>query len=381
MHEFEKSGEKCAVVQGVAGDVAENTDVALFLREAAHDLHRTGQQENVDNGHQAGRRSELDVLRRHDHRSVFSAQSRQRLVETQCALRQADDRLQIEIDAAVFQRVADGLEQFGLWRLKTGFRRTSAQNGRSGAFDRRTAFRAFGSEVVHQALECLKLVYDLAVLRERAGLDHLVGVIDSGVKFLQRHLQTPLQAGDFTICDSARPAMTSIGVYLETAKREHDARKKTRRCARKQVHRNTHGGAEEQVGRSNQEPRHHSIRSIRKRSSPIRYFQFLNQIESGRAAFAMVNERQMLSLRMIATHSLCRRLDYFARSRMMARAANVASTSNGSSPSQTLAIHSANSSRSASIWSSGGRGSNRSQKPWMKASEGRPRPRSPSSNA
>ncbi|HVE04644.1 MAG TPA: hypothetical protein VNB30_11365 [Rhizomicrobium sp.] len=157
---------------------------------------------------------------------------------------------------------------------------------------------------MHQALEGLKLVYDLAVLRERAGLDHLVGVIDSGVKFLRRHFQTPLEAGNFAICDSPRPAMASIGMYLETAKRQHDARKKTRRCALKQVHRNTHGGAEEQVCRSNQEPRHHSIRSIRKRSLPIRYFQFLNQIESGHAAFAMVNERQMLSLRMIATYRL-----------------------------------------------------------------------------
>jgi len=44
-------------------------------------------------------------------------------------------------------------EQFGLVaRLKIGFRRASAQDWRFGVFDRRAAFGAFGSEIVHQAL-------------------------------------------------------------------------------------------------------------------------------------------------------------------------------------------------------------------------------------
>ncbi|HEY2886912.1 MAG TPA: hypothetical protein VGJ08_17010 [Rhizomicrobium sp.] len=137
---------------------------------------------------------------------------------------------------------------------------------------------------MHQALEGLKLAYDLAVLRKGAGLAHFVDVIDSGMKLFQGQFEAALQARDFTIGDSACAAMASIGVNLETTQRQYHPGKKTRRCAFEQVHGNTHGGAEEQVRRSNQEPRHHSIRSIRKRSSPIRYFQFLNQIESGRAS-------------------------------------------------------------------------------------------------
>src|SRR6185437_7425257 len=102
-HELEKWREELRIDHRVAGNVAEDADVALLLRQTAHNLYAAEEEQVVDNRHQALRRGELDVLGRHDDRSVFAAQARQRLIEAQLALRQADDRLEIEIDATLFE--------------------------------------------------------------------------------------------------------------------------------------------------------------------------------------------------------------------------------------------------------------------------------------
>jgi hypothetical protein len=117
---------------------------------------------------------------------------------------------------------------------------------------------------MHQALERPKLAYNLAVLRKSAGFDHLVDVVDSGVKPFQALFEAALQAGDFAFGDSACAALASIGVYLKTAERQHNAGKETRRCAREQVHGDTHGGAKEQVDCCDQCSRHVSIRRFAK---------------------------------------------------------------------------------------------------------------------
>src|SRR5512137_167280 len=104
MHEFQELREELGIRQRVARYIAEHTDVALLLGEAAYDLHAAKKQKIVDDRHESGRRGDLDILRRHDDRAVFGAQARQGLIEAQLALRQADDRLEIKINAVLLQR-------------------------------------------------------------------------------------------------------------------------------------------------------------------------------------------------------------------------------------------------------------------------------------
>ena len=97
---------------------------------------------------------------------------------------------------------------------------------------------------MHQAFEGLKLAQNLRCCAKARDSTTLLMSSISGVKFFQGHFEAALQAHDFNVGDSACAAMTFIGVDLETTKRQHDAGKKTRRCAGEQVHGNTHGGAE-----------------------------------------------------------------------------------------------------------------------------------------
>jgi hypothetical protein len=90
-------------------DVAEDADPALLLRQPAHDLHAAEQQEVVDGGDQARRLGDRQVFRRHDHPARGVAQPRVALVIGRAPLRQADHRLQVEVDAVVGQRLADDL--------------------------------------------------------------------------------------------------------------------------------------------------------------------------------------------------------------------------------------------------------------------------------
>jgi len=89
--------------QSLAGDVAEDADVAALLGQAAHDLHAAEQQQIVHHAHQARLAGHRDILGRHDDLAIVIAQPRQRLVIAQLALRQADHRLQIKIDAILFE--------------------------------------------------------------------------------------------------------------------------------------------------------------------------------------------------------------------------------------------------------------------------------------
>ena len=114
LHVIQELREEFGVGQRVAGDVAEDADLAALLRQAPHDLDAAEQQQIVHHAHQPGWRRHLDILGRHDHRAVLGAQPRQRLVIAQLALRQADDGLQVQIDAVFFQAGADGLQQFVL---------------------------------------------------------------------------------------------------------------------------------------------------------------------------------------------------------------------------------------------------------------------------
>ena len=111
--EFEKLREEFRIGQRVLRDVAEHRDVAGLLRQAAHELDAAKEQQIVDDRHEAGGCGDLDVLRRHDDAAVGRAQTRQRFVEAHLALRQADDRLKVEIDAVLFERAADELEHRG----------------------------------------------------------------------------------------------------------------------------------------------------------------------------------------------------------------------------------------------------------------------------
>ena len=114
LHVIQELREEFRIRQRVAGDVAEHADLAALLGQAAHDLDTAEQQQIVHHAHQSGGRGDLDILRRHDHRAVFGAQPRQRFIEAQLALRQADDGLQIEIDAVFFQAGADGFQKIAL---------------------------------------------------------------------------------------------------------------------------------------------------------------------------------------------------------------------------------------------------------------------------
>ena len=188
----------------VSPEMLQNTPISrLLLDQAAHDLHAAEQQQIVDHAHQPGRFGDLDVLRRHDQRTVFGPEPRQRLVEAQLALRQADDRLQIEIDAVFFQAGADGFQQVGFaQRVEIG-----ARGVVGAAFDElllgdRSVLGLFGDaggEIAHQPFEQLQFGDDLLALGAGLGLERRLHLVHLAARVFEREggfLAGLLQAAD-----------------------------------------------------------------------------------------------------------------------------------------------------------------------------------------
>jgi hypothetical protein len=121
----------------------QNRPISRFLSwQAAHHLHAAEQQKLVDLRHQPPA-SAARGNSRAQHGAIRGAEPRERLVVADLALRQRDDRLQIEIDAAGIDRVADGARSFRrgcrvaagrrAWALLVaGRRRCAARSSRAG---------------------------------------------------------------------------------------------------------------------------------------------------------------------------------------------------------------------------------------------------------
>ena len=127
-----------------ADDVAEQADLAVLELKAAHHLHAAEQQQLVDLRHQPAGFGGVEELGRLQHGAIGGAQPGERLVVADLALRQRDDRLQIEIDAAGIDRVADGLDHFvaavggggGFGGAGAALRRLSADGRRAARAER-----------------------------------------------------------------------------------------------------------------------------------------------------------------------------------------------------------------------------------------------------
>ncbi|MFT3809480.1 MAG: hypothetical protein QM698_06130 [Micropepsaceae bacterium] len=193
-HEIDELGKELRVVQRGERDIAEDADIALAGGEAADELHRTEQQQIVDRRHQPRLFGDGQILRRHDGAPVGGAQTRQRFVEFQLALRQADDRLHMQIDAVVDQRALDDIQHFRFRRGGDGLRRGLTRRGGGGRAHLRQALldlphlgRGFGlrrlhalhplhhalGELTHQRLEDLYFAAQLRGLIRGAGLQPL----------------------------------------------------------------------------------------------------------------------------------------------------------------------------------------------------------------
>ena len=132
----------------------------------------------------------LHILGGHDDRAVLVAQARQRFIIAQLALRQADDRLQIEIDAIFFQRRADGLEQLALLAqaVEIGGSRPALGPG---------CFLRHGSggvgnpsgKIAHQAFQHFQLGDDLLFLGQAALFELAADLAQPRAGFMQRCLE------------------------------------------------------------------------------------------------------------------------------------------------------------------------------------------------
>ena len=124
-------GKKLSSRQAGQRDVAEDADLAVLLGQAAHDLHAAEQQQVVDGGDQAARARRRSGIRPASSpgrsRRAGARSSRRRLV---APLRQADDRLQVEVDAVLGQGLAHGLQQ---GRRPGGRGRRRCGAGKAGA--------------------------------------------------------------------------------------------------------------------------------------------------------------------------------------------------------------------------------------------------------
>ena len=206
MHIFEELRKEFRIRQRIAGNVAEHADFAALLHETPHDLHAAEQQQIVDHRHQAHGRSHFHILRRHDEGAVFGAQARQRLVEAQLALRQAHDRLEIEVDAVFLERGADGFEQAGFaQRVEIGACGIGCTAFEKNVLGRRNFFRLgrdLGREFAHQPFEQLQLGHDLAALGGGVRLHRGLHRVNLGVGIFKRQRETladPLEAGDLAL--------------------------------------------------------------------------------------------------------------------------------------------------------------------------------------
>ena len=110
VHEIEELPEEGRVDQRRGADIAEQADVAALELQAARHLHAAEQQQVVDLRHQADAFGVFDEIAGRDDVAFLGAQARQRFVVAHLALRQRDDRLQIEIDAVGVDRLADQID-------------------------------------------------------------------------------------------------------------------------------------------------------------------------------------------------------------------------------------------------------------------------------
>ncbi len=122
--------EEGFVAQGFQRDIAEDAHAAVLAGQTAHDLGATEQQQVVDGGQQAFAFSDRQVVGGHQHRALGIAQPREALVKLDAPLRQADDGLEIEVDAVLAERFLDCLGQAVAVGVR-GFGGTVARRGQA----------------------------------------------------------------------------------------------------------------------------------------------------------------------------------------------------------------------------------------------------------
>src|SRR3546814_5629444 len=111
MHEGDEITEEAAIAQRMLRDVADEAELEIALPELAQKLDAAEQQHVVDGGDQPRPLRQAVILLRHDHQPVAGAYSREAFVEPALALRQADDRLQRQLDPFLLQPPAQDIEQ------------------------------------------------------------------------------------------------------------------------------------------------------------------------------------------------------------------------------------------------------------------------------
>ena len=257
-HIVQELGEEFLVGQGVAGNVAEDADVAALLGQAAHDLHAAEQQQIVDHAHQARLAGDLHILGRHDDLAVLVAQARQRFVIAQLALRQADDGLQIKIDAIFFQGRADGFQQLALFAqgVEIGRSRPALRLDfrlRPG----RGALGNLAGEVAHQGFQNLQLGDDLLFLGLATLFDLAADFAQPGAGVMQRGLEFQMalaQMRQFLCHRMLVAAARETGRHmLHTDKADH-TRQDRHRPAGEQRQACAQSGADEKDGEGQQNP-------------------------------------------------------------------------------------------------------------------------------
>ena len=102
--------EELGIAQRRRRNVAVEGRIVVPLLAAPDQLHTSEQQHVVDGAYQSGAFGNVDILARTDDIAVGIANARVALVEALAALRQADDRLQVDVDAVETQGLADDLE-------------------------------------------------------------------------------------------------------------------------------------------------------------------------------------------------------------------------------------------------------------------------------
>jgi hypothetical protein len=95
------------VSQTARRDVAEESDIGIFTLRATDELNAAEQQHIVDCRDQPFPFGDPDILIWHQHGAVFSTDTGKRFVEHPLPLWQANDRLQNQIDAILFQSISD----------------------------------------------------------------------------------------------------------------------------------------------------------------------------------------------------------------------------------------------------------------------------------
>ena len=112
--EVDEVAEEVLVGQGVRRDVAEEAEVLALALDLAHHLDAAEELHVVDGGDQAGLLGDRDVLFGEQLGAVVGRQAGEALVEAPLALRQADDRLNRQVDAVVAQGLADLGQNVGI---------------------------------------------------------------------------------------------------------------------------------------------------------------------------------------------------------------------------------------------------------------------------